>query len=411
MAMALFKSFFVSRNLSLLASVMMAGMIAFAKPAEESKPPQRNSEWNVKMQELRASLTKLIPFLFDDAKFNAKENRPMLESEIKKFYELSQAINQGGAHPVLVPDSDPGLAAISREFSQEIGRANDALKSGHRDYARSVLRSSVAYCISCHTRSDSGPRFDLEGLYGQLEELPSVQKMRILIATRNYDKALSEFQKRLTSPRPVLDYAEFEQGARIALAVSVRVKRDPMHTAELIKSILQSSMATPSLKQTASGWQKSVARWQAESPASVTGEEGLLAKGRELVERAQAKQAYPADADGDIDYMRASSILHDYLTKYPQGQARAEGLFLIGQCYEALKDLGFWTLHERYYEACIKQAPHTNLAVQCMSRLENSMISGYTGSSGVHVPPEIRKQLGELRKIASREKAEKTKGK
>jgi hypothetical protein len=106
------------------------------------------------------------------------------------------------------------------------------------------------------------------------------------------------------------------------------------------------------------------------------------------------------DRAGDVLYLRASSVLHDQLSHFPQGPKSAEAFFLLGICYEILRDFDLWTLGDTYFEACIHRAPHTELAESCYRKLEESTLAGYTGSAGTQVPLDVEKKLTRLREEA-----------
>jgi hypothetical protein len=52
-----------------------------------------------------------------------------------------------------------------------------------------------------------------------------------------------------------------------------------------------------------------------------------------------------------------------------------------------------------YYESCVRTSPKTQLSKTCYHRLKNSILLGYSGSSGTHLPREERERLKELQKL------------
>ena len=103
------------------------------------------------------------------------------------------------------------------------------------------------------------------------------------------------------------------------------------------------------------------------------------------------------DRSADMLYLRASAVLHEQLGRFPQGPKSAEAFFLLGVCYEILRDFDLWTLGDTYFEACIHRSPHTPLSESCYRKLEESILAGYTGSAGTRVPVEIEGKLQRLR--------------
>ena len=61
------------------------------------------------------------------------------------------------------------------------------------------------------------------------------------------------------------------------------------------------------------------------------------------------------------------------------------------------------SLHELYYEACVRRAPHTTTSAECFRRFEESIYFGYSGSGGVSLPDDVRKNLAELRDLSAPE--------
>lgn len=55
--------------------------------------------------------------------------------------------------------------------------------------------------------------------------------------------------------------------------------------------------------------------------------------------------------------------------------------------------MNFWTMHETFYEQCIRLRPGTEQARQCFAKLKDSVTLGYSGSAGVNIPSEVSARL------------------
>jgi hypothetical protein len=119
------------------------------------------------------------------------------------------------------------------------------------------------------------------------------------------------------------------------------------------------------------------------------------------MERASQIKKYPSDSSGNIYYLRATSCLHDFLRQYPDSPDVAKALLLLGTCYETLQAPELWSVHELYYEACIRKSPYTQIAESCYDKYEQSVFFGYSGSSGLSLPKEAKKHLKVLKKLAT----------
>lgn len=350
------------------------------------------------MQELSKTLSELIPLVTSRTRFNAEENEEKILKQTTRLRELAHSLKSGTA-----PNQDPTLLVMSGMFEEDLDRALQSLKSGNREHARFVLRDTASYCIQCHTQSNNGPQFPYLNLDINAEELNPLNRAEFYAATRQFDRALDEYRKVIQdeSVAQAVPF-EWEQAVRSALAIVVRVKQDPKEAAAILDLVEKNKGRPQTIKQTLQAWKRSIREWSREKRTDPLSAKKKLALAERLVNRAQKSQELPLEHAQDIYYFRASSLLHDVLAEQGQssGGMSAQALYLAGIASEATRDMNFWTLHETYYELCIKKAPQTQIAKQCFDRLHDSITLGYSGSGGVRIPPEVAKQLENLRALA-----------
>ena len=379
-------------NLLLSALVIFVLILPLALPAQDQKEPspQKSQLWKMKMAELYQTLSDLLPDLVSHERFYDQKNYAKIQKNAEKLTDLSHLI---------APDADPSIGYISNMFEDESKRAVAELKRGNRTYARNILQNVTGYCIACHSRNNTGPQFPLLKLNESIKKLSRFEKAEFFAATRQYDQALEEYQAVLADPklaqtRPI----EWERAARNALAVGIRVKNNA-DTAMIIADRVMSTPTAPLfLRENATAWKKNIEKWKTEPARKIETTEGLYAEANRLIAAALEAQQYPADRSGDVFYLRASATLHDLLGRAPKGKHAAEALLLSGIAYEALRDMGLWSLHEFQYKGCILAAPHTDVAKNCYTRLEESIYAGYSGSGGVSIPADVLRELKELKK-------------
>lgn len=369
--------------------------------SSDSSTPQN---WNSKMVEISHQLSVMGPYIFDERQFSDPANFETIRKQTKKLYELSQSIDPKHAEKFETPSSDPAIPYFATQFREDIQRAHESLESDHRTYARSVLRTSMSYCISCHTRSDAGPKFTEYMSDAFVLKLQPMERARYYTATRQYESALKQFIAILEDPntgknRPF----DIERAARSALAIAVRVYKDPEQATKIVKDVIDKPVTPLFVRNDATAWLKSIQAWKKDKNTILATEAGMLSKVKGLIAQAEAQQRYPADMKGDIYYLRATSLIHDYFNKYSKPKYATEMYYYAGASYDALKELGFWTLHEMYYEKCVRETPHSAMARKCYESLEQSVLLGYSGSAGLFLPATVQKQLNELRALAIQE--------
>ena len=369
---------------------------------KEAPPPAKpvvDPNWSTNMRSLMEVLTELLPVVHRKADFDKPENRALIETATQRLSKLSHSMNSKS----IPPETDPSIRFMSQLFEQEIKRTKESLEFGQLEYARLSLRNITGYCIACHTRHGESTKLPAQIFNSRVSSLTAAEKAEYYAATRQFDLAASQYKSLLGSSRSELKPLEWEQAARQALALEVRVHRDPQGAIQIVDKILQSQRAPTTFKAEATEWKQALQNWLSESTDRRTRFLKMTPKreletAEELIQQAQKRQRYPMDRAGDMEYLRASDLLHTALSmNLLKPKEEAQALYLAGISSEALRDLSFWTMHETLYELCIDRAPGTTLANKCFDRLESSIKSSYSGSSGINIPGEVQEHLMELK--------------
>lgn len=386
----------VLRTIFSLFSLILLGSVIQCSSPEKPKLPAGG--WQNHMHALAQSLTDLYPLIVDEKAFNDPENYYKIEEDSKKLLKLAYNLDKNKKKASMI-DSDPSLGFIAKSFAREMSTAVEGLSVGKRSYARYVLKNTTSYCIQCHTRGQWGPEFNYLSQDARIKDLPTVRKAELLMATRNYDKAL-ELYRSVISNTKVRDLqpASWDEAAKNALNITVRVKQDPKLSTEIINEILEKGRKTSSLRSAAKSWKRSVAQWKGESSRGKIKNSMKVVRAKTLIEQAKSGSQ---SRKGLIEYFRASALLHEFLRSKPEPKKEAEAFFLLGQSYEATRSSKFSNLNEFYYKACIHRLPHSELAMKCFGGYEGSLSSGFSGSSGLSIPPSAFRYMGDLKELAS----------
>ena len=351
-------------------------------------------DWSVKMQDLSQALNKLLPLMSDTKAFNDPANEVAIRDAASRLKKLSHQVRASEK-----PAADPAYDSIARMLDEDLARAVSALATGNRDYARLTIRESIGYCIQCHTQTASGPNFPKLELSYDPSSLSPLGRGDFYAATRQFDRALSAYQEGVRdSAYAKRDVFGWERAVKSALAIAVRFKQDPSEAQKIARAVQSNKSAPESLKIAAKSWSRSISEWSKQ--ASAKKPEPTLSLAQKLIDQADARQ--DISDPQDVPYLRASALLHQWLSENPAkaGQSnleRAKALWLAGRSAEASRELNFWTLHERYYELCIDDAPKTETAKSCYKLLSDSVVTGYTGSSGTNLPADEERRLAKLK--------------
>jgi hypothetical protein len=392
--------------------LLISPQFAYAAESPASHPAQKkataNAEdpkseaWRERMQHLLAKTLSLIPYVFDDKKFADPKNQQAIQDITQGLLDLSTDLEKHTGDANKNP-SDPSLPLTAKEFREEIQIASSIMRSQQFLQAQGILKNSLSYCVSCHTQSATGARYFIPDLQSQINPLAPGKRILALTATRQFDSALKTFEKDFLAAKPAaeIDAFDFARALRTCLAIAVRVNQDPALTLDLLQKSARSPIPLKPQKEAIQTWIKAATEWRNEKPlAPVTSAEQLSKEADRLMKRAQKANQFPADAAGDIDFLRASTVLHQLVRDYPQSPLQANAFSQLGDIYTQLREFAIFELPEQYYVACVRKQPHSKLAQTCFQKYSDNELIGYTGSIGTRIPPDVRHQLNELKKLS-----------
>ena len=126
-----------------------------------------------------------------------------------------------------------------------------------------------------------------------------------------------------------------------------------------------------------------------------------LAEAVRVAEQGAAVERFPRDRAALVHELVASSLLLRYVAAHPEPSLElAQAYFLLGVA-ELASGRSVWLSEAQdYLQTAIRTAPGSDWAKRAYVVLEEQTLADYAGSSGVHVPPDVRAELRELKRIA-----------
>lgn len=389
-----------------LIAISVGGMLCFQASAAQSVG---GTEWKLRMQAMLGDVLTLVPYAFDTGQAPPAAESKVVEKSIRSLIKQSGELKNHASRISQSKESkiDPSFAFIAESFESELKMALNASESSDqlaRPRAQGYMRSALAKCMFCHTQSANGPEIKMNPFGAIFSKLSSSDRFMALTATRQFDEALKEFSAYVNAAKiKAPEHSQFDQNVRSAIAISVRVKKDAKSALAVIGEVAASGFGSPMLQSDLKSWKNAVVTWQSEkSPATMT-EQDLFSQAKRLVDQ-QKKKENSTDivANTNIEMLRASSYLHDLLSSYPKNQRRAQSYLLLASVYKSLPGFAIWDLAEEYLGACIRENPHSEIGEKCYSEYDDSMLTGYSGSSGLHLPKAVKDHLSQMKALAKR---------
>lgn len=373
---------------------------ACAQTNRQMPPP--SGDWRSSMQDMGLTLVEIYPYLVSAREFDAPENRALIQKNLQKMAKLAHGVNmeRGKTQLGKKMDNDPYVAVIANVLDREINLAVEGLKAGKRDFSRAVLKNATGMCIRCHSRGQWGPEFvdwEKETAFKRLEPM---EKGQLLSAVRHYDQALKQYELVLSKAELARNEADvWIKAGNAALNVAVRAQQDP-EAAEKIVNIILANESLPSYqRRNAESWKRAIVEWKSGQHSGKSGSD--LVKAQKILKDAHRNEDYWGDRSSYIHYLRASALLHDFLRTEASTEDQARALYLLGQSYEVIAEMGDGEANEFYYKACIKRSPHTKVAVGCYRRLEQNLYLDFSGNGDIQFPNLAMEELRAFKTLAA----------
>jgi len=377
--------------------LLIAALVAACKSKPKATAPA-SAAWSGPMQNMALDIKKLLPFLYDKEAYKDPRNHEQVLAYLRELAQAAHTVQPKAGKPFLGDDT---LIEYSlNKLKEDLNRAAFSFHIGQKDFSRMTAKASLNHCFRCHSVTQAGGTVTWDIDVNSFKLAP-LEKADLLVATRKTDAALEYMEQMLGSGEMQRNFAfDFESLLRRYLALMIRLESSPQRALAGLEKVLSQADTPHYIFEQGRGWQASLKSWAAEKKAPAYTTPRQLFKALEArFQKAESLQHYEKDHAGDVEYLRATAILHQgmKILKTPADQVR--GLFLLGKAYEVLDELGSWNLHESYYEACLVKAPKTDMAKTCYNRLEASLYMGYSGTSGTHLPAEERVRLQKLKEL------------
>ncbi len=359
--------------------------------ADETPPPDPATR--AAMQEIFKALTEILPRCLSSERLAAPGDREIVSAEFAKIAANADALAKHAG------SASADIASRGAVLADDARRASARVASGGLVDARFVALHLTESCVGCHSRlpSDKDAPFASKLIDdAKLGTLTSVERARLAVATRQFDKALELYEADLAGPAPSAGEAVRTPDLVEYLIVAVRVKRDPERAATLLEKLEKRPETPPDIRREIGPW---LATLRSEGKAVYSAPS--LAHARSLVESGKRARDYPYSRAGLIDDLLASSILHRLLEDRKQERlAHAETYYLLGVTDATVRSSPWLSDASWYLAMAIRTAPHTAIAARAFDAYEDMTILEWSGSAGTQLPDDVVEELDRLRALA-----------
>jgi tetratricopeptide (TPR) repeat protein len=349
----------------------------------------------MRMDGIFDTLTFLLPLSLSDERFQDPASRDAILLALRQLEENGAKLASHGT------EKDASFTFLSRSLARDSADIRQRYASGRIAEARFLLHQLTENCVACHSRLPSDREFPLGQRFvdqASIAELPLEERVSLEMATRQFDRALATYEELLASPETSptdLDLLGHIDGY---LELCIRIRQDPARAARTLERFAARPDLTPSLRTHVDHW---IASLHTLEKRHLGGSD--IGQAHSLLREAE-DSAHFGDARGAlVYYIAASSVLHRFVAARPRPAGElAEAYYWLG-VIESRVGRTFWLSETEFFlEAAIRLDPSAPFAERAYDLLEEFVVSGYTGSSGVHVPADAQERLRALRELIDR---------
>jgi hypothetical protein len=338
------------------------------------------------------ALTSVFPWSLDAQQFQAPEQRPRIQAALQT---LAQHAAQLDTHGQDVPQS---FGFLRRSLARSAHDAAERYAQGEYPQARFLLQGLTEYCFACHSRLPNLQPFDLGKRFlaeTNVASLSVPQRLKLEVATRQFDTAVNTCEALLRAP-DILAADMWLMGIfEDYLKLIIRVRNDFPRAITVLTQFLARPDVPAVLRDPLRSWVNALTELQSHGPV-----DDALARARILIDTGQRRNRFPADQQGFVHFVVASSLLQRWLTTQPTDtRALAEAYYWLGIAEISISRTSRLSEAPFFLETAIRLAPTSSIAGKAYDVLTMYILTEYTGSLGTRVPSDVQEYLDELRRL------------
>jgi tetratricopeptide (TPR) repeat protein len=348
------------------------------------------------MIEIVQALRVVIPLSLNGARFSDPANRVAADGALDSLARNAKRLEAHGSSPEL------GFAYLSESLARDSLDIQKRFSEGRIDEARFLLRHLTETCVACHSRlPDNRKRALGKSLVDEqaISALPREERVQFEVATRQFDRALATYESLFSDPDTSIAELDLSGDLENYLELCLRVQGDPDRAISNLERLASRKDLPKRLQPHVETWIESL-RSLGDAPDG-----DAIKRARELVKPVLEDSRASGNSEL-VHLIAASGLLHRYVASTADSPERVgEAYYLLG-VIESRIGRSFWTSQTEFFlETAIRMGPKERYADAAFALLEEFLVSGFTGSSGAHVPPDVVQRLEELDELMKRARA------
>jgi tetratricopeptide (TPR) repeat protein len=345
------------------------------------------------MAEIVEVLRVVLPLSLDGSRFSDSANRSAVDAALESLAANAKRLEGHGA------TQEVGFAYLSGSLARDSLEIRKRFAEGRVDEARFLLRHLTETCVACHSRLPDDRKHALGKRLTEedaIAALPREERVQFEVATRQFDRALATYESLFADLKISIAELDLSGDLENYLELCLRVQGDPDRAISNLEKLAARKDLPSRLQAQVKTWIKALRSLGDELDGNATEQARALVK--PVVEDSRVSGSSEL-----VRLIAASGLLHRYVASTSDPAERVgEAYYLLG-VIESRIGRSLWVSQTEFFlETAIRMGPKQRYADDAFALLEEFLVSGYTGSSGTHVPPDVVQRLEELDELIKR---------
>ncbi|MBC7466643.1 MAG: hypothetical protein H7256_11685 [Bdellovibrio sp.] len=345
------------------------------------------------MDQLVNELFILKPYIVYDEEFRDPKNNEVIKKSLNRMADLSRKIN----HDDKMKKSAFKISA--KILTEQLQDVATIFESGNKVYSLWTLKSTLNVCMSCHTQ--------LPGVSTHFSAANKLSKItnyfneaEFLFTVKNFDEAMPMYSLAVKNYPTDMKAGDLEKVLLRKAYYYIRVKRNALDLIASLKIDLENKNLPLSHKKSVQDLIQAAGELKSESYPTFTSANEADLKAyveKELKPILSGDLGFLTDKNL-ITYLRISSLLYQYIDQNPETPLLPDILYWLAFCERRYTKNMYYSLPDLYLKQCINDFPKNPVAKKCYKEYEEITFVSFTGSSGIHVPSDVKSELSKMKK-------------
>ena len=322
------------------------------------------------MNKVFENYIRLFPYIYGEKVDGMEKDLRRLE---RSFYQADNTDLLKSAN----------FAPIASLFKETIAEVKGDVKNNKPHFSKHRLKRIVSLCISCHSQLPSRQYSKITNRYeGLTKKYIKTDHDKAMLAyfLRDYKSTIQHLKNEFESTAFSDEYI-----LKTIVKIYIANLNDENGARAYLTALSGNNNVPKVVRELVNGWLDKL-----KTPFPYKKQKDLIRIAKDL----NSQTTMPLNTI--VTSSRLQRALNKILTKNPNAKNSPDILYSLGTLDHKNGQLYMYSLGDIYLKKCIINYPKSAIAKDCFKTYKDSVLFGYTGSSGTNLPEDLEKELSIL---------------